>query len=67
MNFQFLYSLGGKPLAFYLGLVLFALIILQFITAKTKLIKNRKVHKINGMIIFFIVLVHATSAIILYL
>ena len=67
MNIPFLYDIGGKPLAFYLGILLLGLIILQFITAKTKLIKNRKVHRINGMIIFIVVLIHAVSAILLYL
>lgn len=66
MSFQFIYSIGGKPLAFYLGFLLLGLVTLQFITAKTRLIKNRSVHKINGTIIFIVVVIHAVSAILLY-
>ena len=63
---SFLY-LGNKPIVFYLGIILAAMLAAQFITAKIGPRKCFKLHKTLGYIIFSIAAVHAITGLILYI
>ena len=62
---SFLY-LGNKPVVFYFGIILAALMVVQFITVKIGPRKVFRLHKTMGYIIFIVACVHAITGLILY-
>ncbi len=62
---SFLY-LGNKPVVFYLGIIIAALLAAQFITVKIGPRKHFKLHKSLGYTIFIVACVHAITGLILY-
>ena len=63
MSFLFI---GNKPVVFYFGILLAALLLAQFITVKIGPRKCFKYHKTLGITIFIVACVHAVTGIILY-
>ena len=63
---SFLY-LGNKPVVFYFGIILAAMLVVQFITAKIGPRKCFKLHKTMGYTIFIVACVHAITGLILYI
>ncbi len=58
--------IGDRPIALYLGIILFVLLLIQFLTSMRKGRTVLKIHRRNGKILLVLAMIHALSGLLLY-